>query len=103
MIATRDNIAAQLKLIPQFIPVTSAPTIGPDGRIVAGSTAARLAQAKLALESLQTKYNDKHPDVIAAQKEIARLDAEVKATPEPTPDAMTTRMVPPIPLTTRSA
>ena len=89
-IATRDNIAAQLKQIPQFIPVTAAPTIGPDGRIVAGSTAARLAQAKNNLELLQTRYADKHPDVIAAQKEIARLEAELKAAPD-TPDATTSK------------
>src|SRR6266700_3026797 len=45
--AARDNIAAQLKQIPQFLPAApSAPTIGPDGRIVAGSAQARLEQAK---------------------------------------------------------
>ncbi len=78
-IATRDNIAAQLKQIPQFLPAApSAPTIGPDGRIVAGSAQARLEQAKTAFDSMKSRYNDKHPDMIAVQKEIARLEAEIK-------------------------
>jgi polysaccharide chain length determinant protein (PEP-CTERM system associated) len=87
-IATRDNIATQLKTIPQFFSVTSTPTVGPDGRIVAGSTAARLAQAKSLLDVMKTKYNDKHPDVIAAQKEIAKLEADLAAAPA-APEAMT--------------
>ncbi len=87
-VATRDNLDTQLKSIPQYLTVASAPTLGPDGRIVAGTTAARLAQAKLALESLKTKYNDKHPDVIAGQKEIAKLEADLKEAPV-TPEAMT--------------
>src|SRR4051812_41944661 len=78
-IATRDNIATQLKTIPQYFSVTATPTVGPDGRIVAGSTAARLAQAKSLLDVMKTKYNDKHPDVIAGQKEIAKLEAELAA------------------------
>lgn len=77
-IATRDNIAAQLKQIPQYLPVASSPTIGPDGRITAGSPTARLEQAKTALDTLKSKYNDKHPDVIAVQREITRLEAEIK-------------------------
>ena len=77
-IATRSNIEAQLKQVPQFLPVASTPTVGPDGRIVAGSAAARLEQAKTAYDSMKSKYADKHPDMIAAQKEIARLEAEVK-------------------------
>jgi uncharacterized protein involved in exopolysaccharide biosynthesis len=47
-----------------------------------------LAQAKLALDSLKTKYNDKHPDVIAGQKEIAKLEADLKEAPA-TPEGMT--------------
>jgi polysaccharide chain length determinant protein (PEP-CTERM system associated) len=92
-IAARDNIAAQLKTIPQFLSVTSSPTVGPDGRIVAGSTAARLAQAKSLLDVLKTKYNDKHPDVITGQKEIAKLEAELKEAPA-TPEATTSAQGP---------
>lgn len=88
-VLTRDLLQAQLKQISQFHSATGretqAQTVSADGKIISGSAAARVAQAKAVLSSLRLKFTDQHPDVIAARKEVEDLEnsaaAEAAATP----------------------
>lgn len=49
----------------------------------AGSPEARLAQLRQVLPSLEARYTPKHPEVIKARREIARLEAELAQAPPP--------------------
>jgi polysaccharide chain length determinant protein (PEP-CTERM system associated) len=72
-IITRDSLEAQLKQVPQYRSI-GASTIGADGKVVSGSAAARLEQAKVVLAALRLKFTDQHPDVIAARNQVADLE-----------------------------
>ncbi|HEX4081220.1 MAG TPA: XrtA system polysaccharide chain length determinant [Rhizomicrobium sp.] len=78
-VATRNAIAAQMAQVPQLLSVTSAPTVSNSGQIVVASPETRLAQAKRNLADLRLLYTDKHPDVIAAKRSVAELQADVDA------------------------
>lgn len=78
-LAKRDAIEAQIKEIPQLLSLSGAPTVGANGQIVAASPRVRLAIAKRRLAELSLTYTDKHPDVIAAKREVSELQAEVDA------------------------
>jgi polysaccharide chain length determinant protein (PEP-CTERM system associated) len=89
-VLTRDSLQAQLKQIPQFHsaagPQAQAETVGTDGKVITGTAAARVAQAKAVLASLRLKYTDQHPDVIAARNEVADLESAAASTARtPTP------------------
>lgn len=78
-VATRNAIAAQMAQVPQLLSVTAAPAVSNSGQIVVASPETRLAQAKRNLADLRLMYTDKHPDVIAAKRSLADLQAEVDA------------------------
>jgi polysaccharide chain length determinant protein (PEP-CTERM system associated) len=78
-VATRDAIAAQLGQIPQLLSVAAAPAVTNNGQIVVASPETRLAQAKRNLADLKLSYTDQHPDVVAAKRVVAQLQADVDA------------------------
>ncbi len=65
--------------VPQLLAVTGAPSVSNSGQIVVASSETRLAQAKRNVADLQLTYTDKHPDLIAAKRSVAELQAEVNA------------------------
>lgn len=78
-LATRNAIAAQLAQVPQLLSVAAAPSVSNAGQIVIASPETRLAQAKRSLADLRLAYTDNHPDVIAAKRVVAQLQADVDA------------------------
>ena len=78
-VVTRNAIAAQMAQVPQLLAVTGPPAVSSNGQVVVASTETRLAQAKRNLADLQLMYTDKHPDIIAAKRSVAELQAEVNA------------------------
>lgn len=78
-VVMRDSLKAQLKAVPQYRSAQASQGVGPDGKVVGNSPAARLIQAKAALDALRLKFTDKHPDVIAAQKEVDDLQRQATA------------------------
>jgi polysaccharide chain length determinant protein (PEP-CTERM system associated) len=78
-LATRNAIASQMAQVPQLLDVTGPPAVSNNGQVVVASAETRLAQAKRNLADLQLVYTDKHPDVIAAKRTVAELQAEVES------------------------
>lgn len=78
-VVTRNSIAAQMGMIPQLLTVTAPPAVSNSGQIVVASPETRLAQAKRNLADLRLSYTDSHPDVIAAKRSVADLQADVDA------------------------
>ena len=72
----RDSLRQQITSVPAMLTVDRAPQVVVNGRLSPDET--RLQQLKTNLDSLRLKYTDQHPDVIAARKEIAQLEAEMK-------------------------
>jgi polysaccharide chain length determinant protein (PEP-CTERM system associated) len=83
-VTTRNALAAQLKTVPALLSVASAPAVTGSGQLVAASPDVHLAQAKRNLADLQLVDTDNHPDVLAAKRSVAQLEAEVKAKPRTT-------------------
>ncbi|HTK78908.1 MAG TPA: XrtA system polysaccharide chain length determinant [Rhizomicrobium sp.] len=83
-LTTRAALAAELKTVPALLNVASAPTVTDSGQLVAASPEVRLAQAQRNLADLKLIYTDKHPDVLAAQRSVSELQAELKAKPKTT-------------------
>lgn len=81
-LATRSAIAAEIKTIPPLLNVAAAPTVTDKGDLVAASPEVRLAQAQRNLADLRLLYTEKHPDVLAAKRSVADLQAEVSAKPK---------------------
>jgi polysaccharide chain length determinant protein (PEP-CTERM system associated) len=78
-IAKRNAMEVQIKEIPQLLKLSSAPTVGSNGQIVAASPKVRLALAQRRLVELNLVYTDKHPDVIAAKRAVSELQTEIDA------------------------
>jgi polysaccharide chain length determinant protein (PEP-CTERM system associated) len=77
-LASRNAIATQMRQVPQLLDVvSSAPTVSSSGQIVVGSSEMRLSQAEHNLAELKLLYTDKHPDVLAAERSVRDLRAEV--------------------------
>lgn len=72
----RDSLRQQIASVPAMLTVDRAPQVVVTGRLSPDET--RLQQMKSNLDTLRLKYTDQHPDVIAARKEIAQLEAEMK-------------------------
>jgi uncharacterized protein involved in exopolysaccharide biosynthesis len=72
-------------------PATSSgsPTTNGDGVVIGASAAQQLEMAQAALQALQTKFKDTHPDVTRAKRTVAelqrRVDAEALARPVSAP------------------
>ncbi len=76
-VAKRAALVSQIKQIPRILNLAGAPTVGTNGQIVAASPQVRLAVARRRLAELRLTYTDKHPDVIAAQRAVNDLEAEI--------------------------
>jgi polysaccharide chain length determinant protein (PEP-CTERM system associated) len=72
----RDSLRQQIASVPAMLTVDRAPQVVVTGHLSPDET--RLQQLKSNLDTLRLKYTDQHPDVIAARKEIAQLEAEMK-------------------------
>lgn len=79
-IASRNALQAQMGQVPQLLDVVaSAPTVSNTGQIVVGSPEVRLSQAEHNLADLKLQYTNNHPDVIAAERSVKDLKAELAA------------------------
>lgn len=75
----RDTLKAQLATVPQFLDIESAPqVIVNSGGAPVDPLQGRIDEARHALDNLKSRFTDKHPDVITAQKELDDLLAEQK-------------------------
>jgi polysaccharide chain length determinant protein (PEP-CTERM system associated) len=78
-LAKRNALQAQIAEIPTLLSLSTAPTVGASGQVVAASPQVRLALARRRLAELRLIYTEKHPDVIAAEKSVNDLEAEIVA------------------------
>jgi polysaccharide chain length determinant protein (PEP-CTERM system associated) len=74
-IARRDSLVAQLRRVSPTLRVEAAPSIIVNDRNGAQTD---LTQATAALASLQSRFTDSHPDVIAQKNLVERLKAQQK-------------------------
>jgi len=72
-VVTRDSLAAQVRAAPALLSVEATPVVSQDGRMVAATPEARLAEARRTLAELRLHYTDQHPDVKAAERDVAEL------------------------------
>ena len=77
-VAKRDSLKSELAAVPQFLSVDSAQIVISNGRPVGTPTEMRLDEAKRNLDTLQLRFTDQHPDVIAMKRQIADLEAQVE-------------------------
>jgi polysaccharide chain length determinant protein (PEP-CTERM system associated) len=73
----RDALSKQLASVPPMLTVDRGPQVVVNGARQ-NPDEARLEQMRDQLNAMRLKFTDQHPDVIATQKEIAELEAEVK-------------------------
>jgi polysaccharide chain length determinant protein (PEP-CTERM system associated) len=72
----RELLSQQMKTIPQFLNVDNAPQVVVNGQVDPRVT--RIAELQHALDALRLRYTDKHPDVIAATRQLDDLQAQIK-------------------------
>ncbi len=75
-VARRDELRRQLVTVPSAVPATALPNIGNLGPVAPDSPTARLAALERRLAELRNRYTERHPDVQAAEREIAALRAQ---------------------------
>ena len=75
----RDQLRAGLATVPQFLEVDTAPqvVINSGNAVTSGSTRGRINQLRQELASLQARYTDQHPDVIAAKRALEAAEAQL--------------------------
>jgi polysaccharide chain length determinant protein (PEP-CTERM system associated) len=78
----RDLLNQQMKTVPQFLNVDNAPQVIVNGSY-ADPQAARIAELQRVLDALRLQFTDKHPDVIAARRQLEEAQAQAKAPPKP--------------------
>ena len=95
--ARRDSVKEQLSTIPKLVPIDERMFLGSTlgGVAVEGGVRTenpplsnplqRLQQAQSTLAELRIRYTDGHPDVIAQNKLIAQLQAQLASIPENAP------------------
>ena len=74
--ARRDELRRQLGTVPSTIPAAALPTIGGLAPVPPDSPTARLVALERRLAELRNRYTERHPDVQAAEREIAALRAQ---------------------------
>jgi polysaccharide chain length determinant protein (PEP-CTERM system associated) len=79
--ANRDSLQKQLTSVPSMLSVDRGPQVFVDASQGAAATPKTLDQARRNLASLRLKYTDEYPDVVAARRQVAQLEAEAR-TPE---------------------
>ena len=71
----RDALQKELATVPPMISVDRAPQVVVTGGRL-GPVDERLQELRRSLDSMMLKYTDDHPDVKAAKKQIAQIEAE---------------------------
>ena len=78
-IATRDSLQKQLASVPPMLSVDRGPQVFVDAsQGNAASAPKNLEQARQNLALLRLKYTEEHPDVIAARRQVAQLEADAR-------------------------
>ena len=72
----RDQLKAQLAVVPQFLKVTTPPQVIMAQK-QASSDESRLQQMRETLDQLQLRYTDNHPDVRNMKHSIEQLEARI--------------------------
>src|SRR4051812_4518255 len=76
-IARRDSLSAQLHAVSSTMRVEAAPPVIFNNRgDSSGGGSQDLEQAQSALNNLQARFTDKHPDVVAARQLVERLKSQ---------------------------
>jgi polysaccharide chain length determinant protein (PEP-CTERM system associated) len=72
----RDNLKAQLEATPEMreLKGTAAAGASPEGALLS----AQIREARRQLDSLMLRYTEQHPDVVAARRTIANLQAQAR-------------------------
>src|SRR5262249_27776332 len=87
-IASRDSLQQQLATVPAMLSVDRGPQVIVDASQGAAAAPKTLEQARRQLATLRLKYTDEYPDVIAARRQVAELEAEARRpAPESGPGA----------------
>jgi len=83
----RDQLRAGLVGTPQFLEIDSAPqvVINSGTPTSAASPRARVQQLRQELTSLESRYTDQHPDVIATKRNLAAAEAQLAADEKESP------------------
>src|SRR4029077_11545201 len=78
-VAKRDALKSEFSSVPQYLAVDSGTSIViQNGRLPMPATEVRLDDAKKNLDTLRLRFTEQHPDVIAAKRQVAELEAEVQ-------------------------
>ncbi len=78
-VAKRDALKTELVSVPQYLAVDSgAAIVIQNGRLPMTATEVRLDDAKKNLDTLRLRFTEEHPDVVAARRQVAELEAEVQ-------------------------
>src|SRR5205823_1055265 len=75
----------QLASIPPVLTVDNAPQVLVDASQRSGTETQTLEQARKRLQALRLQYTDQHPDVIAARRQVAQLEADATTDKSGTP------------------
>ncbi|NKB55941.1 MAG: hypothetical protein GKS00_06365 [Alphaproteobacteria bacterium] len=82
-ILKRDQLKAQLAVVPQFLKVQTPPQIVMSGPRMSPE-AARMQQLQQNLDQLLLRYTDNHPDVVTTKRVIGHLQAQIDKMAEDT-------------------
>ncbi len=77
--ARRDAIAKDMASVPATLSLDQAAQVVIHNGNAASPTELQLAEAKRKLSDLQSRYTDDFPDVVAAKRDVATLEAQVKS------------------------
>lgn len=80
-VTRRDQLKTELASVPQFLNFDAGTTVIIGNNVTNAHdtpTENRLTEAKQALEQMRLRYTDQHPDVIAVQKQVDDLKAQVE-------------------------
>jgi polysaccharide chain length determinant protein (PEP-CTERM system associated) len=77
-IAIRDSVQKRLVSVQPMLSVDRGPQVFVDASQGVASTPKNVEEARRALATLRLKYTDEYPDVIAARRQVAQLEAEAR-------------------------
>jgi polysaccharide chain length determinant protein (PEP-CTERM system associated) len=78
-VATRDSLQKQLAGVPPMLSVDRGPQVFVDASQGSAASAPKnVEQARQNLALLRLKYTEQHPDVVAARRQVAQLEADAR-------------------------